>query len=222
MKQVIGVIGAAGDLGSQLVEKLNNNEAEVIVSDPLISHSASLALLLRKCNIIHVCAPLDQLGEAEWFLASSAMIILHDSTMDTSRRFSEEFLEGDGAIVHLLMNKHAAAVVASDAAHTKEVEVHLIELGYKVNCMSVDEHDRLMANSQAPLALLCRALLPSLSEQRDAGMLTTSGEDLIDALQRRQAAWTPETIQSILRNPQLPHLIDDMQLIMAEIGYNKR
>lgn len=221
MKQIVGVIGAAGDLGSQLVRKLEALNDTVLVNDIRIDGSTPIPTLMEQCDVVHVCAPLDQLETVSW-PTSSGLIILHDSTMNTSRTFNSKFLGGGAAIVHLLMNDHSTAVVATDGARADAAGMHIARLGHKVTFMLVDEHDRLMAKSQAPLALLCQTLLPHLNEQCAAGMLTTSGEDLVDALRKRKAAWTPETIQSILRNPQLPCLIEDMQLIIAQIGYNKR
>jgi hypothetical protein len=78
-----------------------------------------------------------------------------------------------------------------------------------------------MARSQAPLALLLKTLIPYLYEKETDGLLTASGQLLADTLKSREIMWTPATIQSILRNPQLGRLIDDMQATLTKVGYNK-
>jgi len=83
VKQTIGVIGSLGDLGSQLVRRAKKYGFLVREFDIADRHTNTEEL--SDCEIIHVCAPLEN------FIVPPVrgLIILHDSVMDTSRRFNE-------------------------------------------------------------------------------------------------------------------------------------
>jgi hypothetical protein len=219
MDDKIGVIGAAGDLGVQLTQRLREHFEFVFINDPKLKSSTSIEDIFKFSNIIHICAPLDKIKIPA--ITGDQIVVLHDSVMSYSKLFSSDFLEDAGAIVHMLMNKKGTVVVASDASHAVKIHEHMKKIGYEPHFMTVDEHDYLMAHSQAPLALLCQTLLPYLYEKQDEGLLTASGQLLADTLKSREIIWTPETMTSILRNPQLKHLIADMQSILTKVGYNK-
>jgi hypothetical protein len=216
----VGVIGAQGDLGSQLVLLLKKHGIPTIEYARRLHNDETIQSTIDKCQIVHVCAPLAALDEIE-SIDNGAIIVLHDSVMSSSRTANEEKLDGKAAIVHMLMNDQSTVVVAEDAPHKDAIADHMQSIGLTPKFALVDEHDLLMAKSQAPLALLTQTLLPYLYEQRDAGMLTPSGQLLVETLHSRVLAWTPETIHSILRNPQLEFLVDDMQSLISKVGYNK-
>lgn len=211
MKQTIGVIGSRGDLGTQLTTKLRSHGYDVLECSRSLDNGITINEVLRQCDIIHVCAPTSILKDAIY--NDSSIVILHDSVMNSSREASNMFLRGTAGIIHMLMNNKNMVVIATDAPHDAEIERHITSLGLNTHHMTIDAHDYLMARSQAPLALLCKTLLPYLYEQADHGMLTPSGQLLADTLRSRELTWTDETIHSILRNPQLQTLLDDMRAI---------
>lgn len=112
VKQTIGVIGSLGDLGSQLVRRAKKYGFLVREFDIADRHINTEEL--SDCEIIHVCAPLENFT----LLPVRGMIILHDSVMDASRRFNDQ-LDQKAAVVHLLMNSAQRAVVAGDQPNAK-------------------------------------------------------------------------------------------------------
>jgi hypothetical protein len=217
---VVGVIGAQGDLGVQLVSMLRNHGTPVVECARRLHNGETIQSTVNKSHIVHVCAPLSVLDEIT-HIPDGTIIVLHDSVMSSSRQANDDKLDGKAAVVHMLMNDQSTVVVANDAAHKDAVAAHMQSIGLSPKFAYIDEHDLLMAKSQAPLALLTQTLLPYLYEQRDAGMLTPSGQLLVETLHSRSLAWTPETIHSIMRNPQLQFLVDDMQSIISKVGYNR-
>jgi nucleoside-diphosphate-sugar epimerase len=135
MNTVIDVIGAAGDLGSQLTTRLRERGMIVAVNDLMIEQSTSLDDMLRDCSIIHVCAPLEATGD---LLAhgDDTLIVLHDSVMDYSRSYSRDRLHSSAAVVHMLMNERQSVVVASDAPHAAAIAAHMSDVGYATQLMS--------------------------------------------------------------------------------------
>ncbi len=213
MKQRIGVVGATGNLGEQLTARLRQHGLDVITCTKTQKNSPTVNDLLNQCEIVHICAPVQALEGAG---QGRAIAVLHDSVMATSKEASERYLNGSAAIVHMLMNEANTVVAAADAPHHQEITAHLLAIGLKPHAMTIAEHDSLMARSQAPLALLCKTLLPFLYEQDKEGLLTPSGQLLATTLQARELAWTDETVRSILQNPQLPRLIKDMQAALTQ------
>jgi hypothetical protein len=212
MKEIIGVIGISGDLGSQLGKRLVSSGFKVI-GFSRSSPSTTLQLLADKCDIIHVCAPVESIIDLP---KNNAIIVLHDSVMNTSRQANNDLLAGKGAVAHMLMNDHLTVVVASDAPHHDQITAHFTAAGLAPTTMTIDEHDYMIARSQAPLALLCKTVLPYLYEKADQGLLTPSGQLLADTLRSRELAWTDATIRSILNNPQLSSLINEMQATLRK------
>lgn len=207
MSEIIGIIGVNGDLGAQLKDRLLAAGFAVLGfsrSDTV----TSLDQLAQECSIIHVCAPVSSLMDLP---KTNAVVVLHDSVMNTSRQASADRRHGQAAIVHMLMNDHQTVVVASDTPHHDQITAHFAQAGYTPKTMTIDEHDYMIARSQAPLALLCKTVLPYLYEKADQGLLTPSGQLLADTLRSRELAWTDATIRSILNNPQLSTLINEMQ-----------
>ena len=216
----VGVVGAQGDLGSQLVLLFKKHGVSTIEYARRLHNGETIQSTIDKCHIVHICAPLSALDEIT-SIPKDTIIVLHDSVMSSSRIANEQKLDGQAAIVHMLMNDQSTVVIAQDAPHQQAIAAHMQSIGLTPKFALIDEHDLLMAKSQAPLALLTQTLLPYLYEQRDAGMLTPSGQLLVETLHSRVLAWTPETIHSILRNPQLEFLVDDMQSIISKVGYNR-
>lgn len=210
MNNRVGVIGASGDLGTQLVTRLKEHAVPVYEYSRSTA-AASLVRLANECAIIHVCAPVEAL---QAFPKTNAIIVLHDSVMYTSRQASKKYLGGTAAVVHMLMNEAKTVVIASDMPFSDKIAAHFSDIGLVPRLMTVDEHDYMIARSQAPLALLCKTLLPYLYEQADKGFLTPSGQLLADTLRSRELTWTDATVRSILQNPQLLPLIHDMESVI--------
>lgn len=213
--ETIGIIGSSGDLGSQLVDMIRVDGSYVMLSDVVDSDSHSISYVLGKCSIVHLCAPLRALTEIKP-PSNDTMVVLHDSVMDISKNFNDDTLHGQGSIVHMLMNQQNRVIVESAAPHKERLIQHLASIGLSPAFMSVQEHDLLMARSQAPLALLQEVLSKDLTEYAESGMLTPSGTILMQTLKDRAIAWTPTTIQSLLHNPQLQVLLDEMQSKLSE------
>jgi prephenate dehydrogenase len=213
--EVIGVVGSSGDLGSQLVEMLRNSGAQVMLSDIADKNEYEIGELFENCSIIHFCIPLNTAIQIER-LSNRCIIVLHDSVMNSSKDFNNKYLDGQGSIVHMLLNDHNRVIVESGTPHQESLVKHLASIGLRPAFMSVDEHDLLMARSQAPLALLHEVLSKDLAEYAENDMLTPSGLVLVQTLRDRAIAWTPNTMQSLLRNPQLQVLLDEMQAKLSE------
>jgi hypothetical protein len=212
MKHSIGVMGSAGDLGSQLVSRLKEYGFLVLVNDPQDEASVNLNELASRCSIIHICAPLEAVAQIP---ETDAILVLHDSVMATSQKANVAFLNNKGVVIHMLMNKHNTAILAGEGAAQDIVQSHLGAIGLTVRRMTIKDHDYMVARSQAPLALLIKVLLPYLYTQADKGLLTPSGQLLADTLHSRDLIWTDSTVHSILQNPELPELINEMQSVIA-------
>jgi hypothetical protein len=210
MPQTIGVVGSEGDLGSQLVTRLELANFSVLKADLKLAAPLKLDKFAQQASIVHICAPLSVL-EHQGSLPDDIVVILHDSVMSSSKIASDKYLYRRGSVVHMLMNSHKTVVIDQDTPHFDEVKHHFDSLGFNTVAMTIKDHDRLMAESQAPLALLVEAIHQPLREYREKGLLTPSGELLAKTLDTRSVAWTPETIRSILRNPELANLLDDIQ-----------
>lgn len=206
----IGIIGANGDLGSQLAKRIQDHEFDVRRYSRNDT-TQTIQDFVQQCDIVHVCAPVIAIKN---ITAPNTIIVLHDSVMNTSRQASAEHINATAGIVHMLMNDELTVVVASDAPHHDVLVSHFAAIELLPHSMTVDEHDYMIARSQAPLALLCKTLLPYLYTKSDQGLLTPSGQLLADTLRARELIWTDETIHSILQNPQLQTLLNDMQTIL--------
>lgn len=207
MNEIIGVVGAKGDLGSQLTKIIGKTHSNIRT----FTRESQLTLsdFIQQCDIVHICAPVEVLKNVVH--TGNTVVVLHDSVMHTSRQASEAYLNGKGAIIHMLMNDHSSVIVARDAPHHDLLQQHLRNIGLSPFSMTIKEHDYMAARSQAPLALLCKTLLPYLYEKADQGLLTPSGQLLADTLRSRELAWTDATVKSILKNPELQTLVTDMQ-----------
>lgn len=215
-QSAIGVVGSKGDLGSQLVQRLRENGLEVIESNRQ-ANSPTVQEVIEQARIIHICAPLSALDGIK-LPASDRVIVLHDSVMSSSKQASIDHLNDAGSIAHMLMNSHETVVIEKETPHFDEIRYHFESINYTTVPMSIEEHDRLMAESQAPFALLCQVIHEPLKKYRSEGLLTPSGELLAQTLDARALAWTPETIYSILKNPELKNLLNDMQSTLEKLS----
>lgn len=239
--QTIGVIGATGDLGTQMTAQVCSVYEQVYVYDiatvirttttsginpnlkikqdtDVRQFATSVDQVLRKCTITHWCAPL---GALEFIddLPEQSVLVLHNSVMNTSvvaakRLRLNKNIKGEVAIVHCLMNEEKRVVVASGQRATDVMFKHMLKLGLQPLLMTVQEHDVVMAHSQAPLALLSLKLSHLLNHYAAEGLLTTSAQDLKRALDSRAAEWTDETLHTILSNPELPRLLSSMKELL--------
>ena len=204
----IGVIGSEGDLGKQLSRSIKAAGFALYEHD-LKNNKVSQAEIFASCDIIHLCIPLDKFL-IEKQAKDNVIIVLHDSVMSTSQLYNHSYFSGQASIVHMLMNKNNSVVIADGTAHQDSLLDHFNSLGFTPRILPLLAHDKLMAQSQAPLALLIKSLHVPLHQQYEQGLLTPSGELLMNALDSRVLEWTPETIASILRNPMLNELINDI------------
>ena len=228
----IGLLGF-GDLGSRLAAQALLHGCDVHVYDPkLIGADLSLGEPLdpnlqeataRKIGSLVVAASaqevLDSSPVVHWAVSSQRLptlpkvkpdqiVVLHDSVMHTSVEAAKKRPHDADqfAIAHCLTNDFRRVFVL-DNPHGQIISEHFTAIGLSPKTLSARKHDKLMARTQGPLALLINAgLREYLAKQQDLGNLTPSGEHQKDALDDRAARWTDETIDSILRNPELPEV----------------
>lgn len=215
MAEQVGIIGSRGDLGSQIWESvLGHKLRRPLPYDVQDTVGGSVDVHARS-DILHWCAPLDALFEEPTFYWNpESDLILHNSVMDGSFRAGAELttqIERTGrkapqiSVVHMLMNEHNT-VVTAEGFTTARVKQHLADIGLHQIEMPAEEHDRLMARSQAPMAILCEVILPEL-RNIPPELLTPSGVALLTALEDRSAQWTEKTLETLGTNPHLPYLM---------------
>ncbi|MEJ0072951.1 MAG: hypothetical protein WDN27_02600 [Candidatus Saccharibacteria bacterium] len=210
----VGVIGASGQLGTEFCEIISAAGMDLLPcdkGDPEADFRRALG-----ASVVHWCAPLAALETLDEFPGESTLV-LHDSAMSSSLAAAGSLYERLGemniGICHWLMNREQVAIVASEATDISE---HLSLLGLNPSIMTVAEHDTLMAHSQAPLAVLSRVLLPFLTDPDNGRYLTPSAIDLRAVLLGREEQWTDETMRSILKNPQLDGLLQQLTTVINQ------
>lgn len=214
----VGVVGAAGDLGSQLVTLLKDTGHHVkTVANR--KDTTTVAQLMDECDIVHFCIPSTGFKDIP-APRSHQVIVLHDSVMATSVHIDSVHFANKANHVHMLMNDSKTVVMDELNPDTTVLEQHFTALGLNPVTMSVAQHDYIMSRSQAPLALLVALLLPDLDEWQKQGVLTPSGSALLTALEARAAQWTPATIDALFANPQLHGFIDDLRDSINEKAAN--
>lgn len=225
MDKPIGIIGI-GDLGSQLATQLLESGRNVLIFDIDSTRTIedintriaiSLAEVLEECALVHWCVPSKALP-IEDEPVENVTIILHDSVMHNSieaiQSRSDRHLF---AIVHCLMNEQKRIFVAHDAPNSGPIMQHLEDIGLSPKLISTKEHDVLMAHSQGILATFIKMGLRSeLDEASRAGDLTPSANELHSVLMNRELNWTPSTLESILANPELIHVAQNIVTSVAE------
>lgn len=210
------IVGAQGDLGSQLADMSDQaGFTTVRVGHDFYTNKAEIAL--APDDFVHLCIPAAALAEYTWLAGEPATVVLHDSVMNTSAIANHVHYSGQAIVAHMLMNASNAVVVEASSPKCREAVAHFTQLGLHPTVLSAPEHDQIMAVSQAPLALLCQVIHTPIKQYEEMGLLTTSGQELAHALDARSATWTPATMQSLLRNPQLQVLLDDMQAALDTV-----
>lgn len=217
---VIGIVGSEGDLGNQLAFTAVERGLTVLRTDiKRVLGTVGLDTVLDESDIVHFCISEPDFDDS-YDVRDEQLAILHDSVMATSERIGSERFNAPVDIVHMLMNQtnemQATAVVDQSTPHIDLVERHIEDLGISPIRMSADEHDYIMARSQAPLAMLVQLLLPELQKRHDERVLTASGDALLKALEDRASRWTDKTMQAILKNPMLPGFLDDLSAILEK------
>jgi prephenate dehydrogenase len=219
MKQTIGIIGL-GDLGSQLASRITNAGFPVIAFDidntngficKGLRRASSQKEVLEASSIIHWAVPSRMISELEEVVPVKR-IILHDSVMHNSVKAIA--LRADRhvfSIVHCLMNDTDRVFIDKENLDTPHMTQHFIALGLSPKLTTVSEHDRLMARSQGILAsLITLGIKGELDIASHNGDLTPSASELLAVLTNRAANWTPQTVESILSNPELKQLTDEI------------
>jgi|GEM_PF-805398 len=230
----VGVVGAAGELGQWMVVQTAAHGMAVEVCDSraltpndfvgitsrldrvsqlsspdVITVHQGIQEVVSASEIVHWCAPLEALGMLTLSPRNEGKcVILHSSVMGGSAKAVERVHRtGLGAaVVHSLVNTERAVVVSGESDHSEAVTAHIERIGLRPIVMGVEEHDKLMARTQAPLAVL-RPLLPELQELENKGLLTPSAKVLLNALSEVDSRWTPLTVKTLLDNPYLDELM---------------
>ncbi len=241
MSDIVGIIGHRGNLGAQMAVQVmahyetvlgydirtmqeclpqHGIDPTLVASDvpPIIQDTRRIEPLLHKAEIVHWCAPSNQLEHVD-ALRPDRLVILHDSVMATSidhARTAHSKGLGRFAVVHCLMNSHAKVVIASDVGEPDAAEEHIRSLGLSPVRMTIAEHDHMMARSQAVLSVLVKTILPDLLQYEEQGLLTQSAHELLRSLQHRESRWTPATIATMLANPELGTLMEELRAFIAE------
>lgn len=238
--EVIGIIGAAGDLGKRLAVQASAHfenvqgvdlpdrvwdlsrgvvpdvMAEDMITTPQIM--SSIDEVMENASIVHWCAPLRLLPHAP-ALRPDQLLVLHGSVMAVSDEAKTEYeaavpRAGTIGIVHFAMSEAGMVSVAAENEDNDRVVDHIERLGLTPRIRSIEEHDTLAALTQGLAAVLKHVVVPRLQALGVDGDLTPSGQRLIDGIMSTAAVWTDETYETIRRNPQLPNLIAS---ILAEI-----
>lgn len=241
MSETIGIIGL-GDLGGQLTLQAEAAGYNVITYEPFTPKIPKTAIdpdviitglawppkqvehvetVFSEAEVIHWCAPSAELPDV--VIADDQMLILHDSVMHSSYANARRILGlGTIGIAHCLMNKYARVNVANDLPGHEHVAKHFTSLQLDATTKSIDEHDKLMAHTQASLAYGVLFDLANIKEA-DPADFTPSGAEYDDAITHRAAHWTLPTLRTIFQNPNIPELdrvralarIDELQ----KLGY---
>ena len=241
MNETIGIVGHRGNLGAQMtLQALAHCESvmgfDVQPTEPCpAQHGVDPSLrasdipqhlqivrriepLLHAATIVHWCAPSSRLPHVE-ALHPDRLVLLHDSVMATSIENAHKAQHkglGRFAVAHCLMNSHAKVVIASDVGEPDAAEEHMRALGLSPVRMTSTEHDHMMARSQAVLSVLVKTLLPDLVQYEEQGLLTQSAHELLRSLQHRESRWTPATMATMLANPKLGALLEELGAFIAE------
>ncbi len=223
---MILIVGANGDLGSKLLNQLTTKGIEVVgfdilnvrnksrdCIDPNLTFSGKIEMIenlktIDKVNIVHWCAPLDSFSDEIKHQFKNKVVVLHDSVMANSKHFADTN-KIKAQIVHITTNVRTTVFVAEEF-RSELIVNHFKAAGLEPVSIGVDEHDLLMAKSQSLIALLCLKLLPDLKEKESKGLLTPSGSALVSALSDRQSNWTSNTFETIINNPKLKIVINEL------------
>lgn len=242
MKPVVGILGL-GDLGSRLAVQAIQAGFEVIAfdKDPHKRFTSHLAIdpavsfpsenvgirviqsaqeVIDGASLIHWAIPSSLLQVLQIDL-SDKVIVLHDSVMANSVAALAKRDDADRfAIVHCLIND-ARRVFVADGQNSEVVVDHFAAIGLSPKLTTPQEHDSLMAHSQGMMAsLLAMGLRAQLDEASINGDLTPSSEELHKVLINRELNWTPSTLASILANPELQDISEELTQVIRSNGKN--
>jgi hypothetical protein len=152
------------------------------------------------------------------YIPPGVKLILHDSVMHNSVAAVEKLrargVKSEIAIIHCLVNPERTVAIAKDYNNALWISEHIRSIGLSPQSLTIKDHDTLMAHSQAPLAILCQLLVPKLDSYAARGLLTPSAQALRSALENRASNWTEAALQTILSNPMLPDLLDEMREVI--------
>jgi len=229
--ELVGLVGL-GSLGSRLAAQIvqagfgvvafdgDASKCELHLTKAVDSHVAitpdmgrqvriarSAAEVFEACAVVHWAAPsasLNSLNDVH-----EVIVVLHDSVMHESRiALGARDDAAQFAIAHCLMNDARRVFVASDQANSGMAARHFESIGLAPKLITMQQHDRAMAQSQGVLAqLLASGLAEDLGAAHRTGDLTPSGRELYELLLQRKAKWTHDTIKSILANPELKQIL---------------
>jgi len=238
-KETIGIIGL-GDLGSRIAAQSFHEGFDTVsydnqsgfdlsidvlpvnaslgrvTLDEIVTRADTVDYVFDNSPVIHWCAPVSALATVP-VETTDGVLILNDSVMHNSLKvmnFLKTRTYRSIAVVHFLMNSHNMVVVAEESDDVAATQDHIASLGLHSSVMSVQEHDKNMAHSQAPFAVLHEMLAVELERLANSGLLTPSGEAMSEALLDRSARWTEATFQTLLSNPELPALLDSMKAML--------
>ncbi len=218
MNKPIGVIGL-GDLGGQLTSWITDagleavtfdNDETKIIKNPNVLRLSSSQQVLARCSIVHWAVPSEILIELDDII-SDTIVVLHDSVMSNSQTAINDRKDSDSFVVaHALMNQDKRIFV-EESENSELVIRHFGRIGLNPKLTTVKDHDNLMAHSQGLVALLVSAgLVDLLGKTARDGDVTPSAVEFLRFLENRKLKWTPTTIRSILSNPELKQVAEDV------------
>lgn len=229
----IGLIGF-GDLGQRMALQLTAAGHDIVIYDkaspkltaekpvdPNLTINGKLskkmtfvnsaAKVLGATDLIHYAVPVEAVVELPQ-VSSHQIVILHDSVMALSRRAIKSRKDKSRfAISHCIMNQSRRIFVASDQPNSQAAVEHFRAIGLDPKLIELDQHDKLMARTQAVCAALINVGLGDvLNRASESGDLTPSAEELHALVANREARWTTNTMESLLSNPQLEVFIREL------------
>jgi hypothetical protein len=95
---------------------------------------------------------------------------------------------------------------------------HLKTISDTLRFLSIHDHDRIMARSQAPFALLLKTVGDDLALWEGQGLLTSSASLLRQSLKTRETAWTTQTLDTLVHNKEILVLLDEMKQTVLSRG----
>ena len=124
----------------------------------------------------------------------------------------------------MFMNKRinpsgqGSVAIESLSPNLELVKEHMMSLGLKVVEMNAQDHDRLSARGQGLQALGVVSRLPELKKGHEDEVLTPSAHVALEGLLDSSTRLTPQTLDSIFKNPELPVMLREMLEYLADRG----
>lgn len=176
-----------------------------------------VSAILSTQSIVHFCIPRTGF-KIKHIVQEGQIIILHDSVMATSQLINERFFGGKAVHVHMLMNETNTVVIDKSAVRNNILMTHLKTISDTLRFLSIHDHDRIMARSQAPFALLLKTVGNDLVLWEGQGLLTSSASLLRQSLKTRETAWTTQTLDTLVHNKEILVLLDEMKQTVLSRG----